>query len=111
MASKSQSQSTFGDDARNHATDGLSEPAAPRRERTGKRAAAAGNRDQSRILESPLPAAKAPPNFDPTSLREALIATAAYYRAERRGFLPGHELEDWLDAEREVDSVGTDPVY
>jgi hypothetical protein len=44
-------------------------------------------------------------------LREALIATAAYYRAERRGFLPGHELEDWLDAEREVDSVGTDPVY
>jgi hypothetical protein len=35
--------------------------------------------------------------------REARIAEAAYWRAERRGFAPGHELDDWLDAEREVD--------
>ena len=35
--------------------------------------------------------------------REARIAELAYLRAERRGFEPGHELEDWLDAEREVD--------
>lgn len=35
--------------------------------------------------------------------REARIAEAAYWRAERRGFAPGHELEDWLHAEREVD--------
>jgi hypothetical protein len=34
--------------------------------------------------------------------RYLLIAEAAYYRAERRGFAPGHELEDWLDAETEV---------
>jgi len=32
----------------------------------------------------------------------AMIAVAAYYRAERRGFAPGAELEDWLDAEVEV---------
>jgi hypothetical protein len=31
-----------------------------------------------------------------------LIAVAAYYRAERRGFEPGWELEDWLKAEAEV---------
>jgi hypothetical protein len=31
-----------------------------------------------------------------------LIAVAAYYRAERRGFEPGCELEDWLNAEAEV---------
>jgi hypothetical protein len=31
-----------------------------------------------------------------------LIAVAAYYRAERRGFEPGSELEDWLNAEAEV---------
>lgn len=31
------------------------------------------------------------------------IAAAAYFRAERRGFEPGHEIEDWLAAEREVD--------
>ena len=29
------------------------------------------------------------------------IATAAYYRAEKRGFAPGAELDDWLEAERE----------
>ena len=32
----------------------------------------------------------------------ALTAERAYFRAERRGFAPGHELEDWLAAEREV---------
>jgi hypothetical protein len=36
-------------------------------------------------------------------MREAMIAEAAYYRAEARGFEAGHELEDWLDAEREID--------
>lgn len=36
--------------------------------------------------------------------RAELIAEAAYLRAEKRGFLPGHELEDWLAAESEVDS-------
>lgn len=30
------------------------------------------------------------------------IAELAYYKAERRGFEPGHELEDWLEAEREL---------
>jgi hypothetical protein len=32
----------------------------------------------------------------------ALIAERAYFRAEKRGFAPGHELEDWLEAEREI---------
>lgn len=35
--------------------------------------------------------------------REARIAEQAYWRAERRGFSPGHELEDWLHAEKDVD--------
>jgi hypothetical protein len=35
--------------------------------------------------------------------REARIAEAAYWRAERRGFAPGHELDDWLEAERSID--------
>jgi hypothetical protein len=38
-------------------------------------------------------------------LRHALIAEAAYLRAERRGFAPGHETEDWLAAEAEVDAL------
>jgi hypothetical protein len=31
-----------------------------------------------------------------------LISEAAYYRAKQRGFEPGHELEDWIQAEAEV---------
>jgi hypothetical protein len=31
-----------------------------------------------------------------------LIAEAAYYRAKQRNFAPGHELEDWIEAESEV---------
>jgi hypothetical protein len=30
------------------------------------------------------------------------IAEAAYFRAQERGFEPGHELEDWVEAESEV---------
>jgi len=33
--------------------------------------------------------------------RDAKIAELAYYRAENRDFEPGHELEDWLEAEQE----------
>ena len=29
-------------------------------------------------------------------------AECAYYKAEARGFEPGHEVEDWLAAEAEV---------
>jgi hypothetical protein len=36
--------------------------------------------------------------------RREMIAQAAYFRAKRRGFAPGHELEDWLIAKSEVDA-------
>lgn len=38
------------------------------------------------------------------------IAMAAYFIAERRGFAPGHELDDWLAAEAEVDGNGLPSV-
>lgn len=46
--------------------------------------------------------------------RREMIAVAAYYRAERRGFLNGEELGDWLEAEAEVEHLleaqaGNDP--
>ena len=37
--------------------------------------------------------------------RRKMIAAAAFYRAEKRGFEPGHEHEDWLLAEREIDTI------
>jgi hypothetical protein len=36
--------------------------------------------------------------------RRAMIAETAYYRAQKRGFDPGHEIEDWLEAEAMVDA-------
>jgi hypothetical protein len=35
--------------------------------------------------------------------RHQMIAVAAYYLAERRGFCPGYEIQDWCAAEQEVD--------
>jgi hypothetical protein len=34
--------------------------------------------------------------------RRNMIARAAYFLAERRNFAPGHEQEDWVAAEAEV---------
>ena len=31
-----------------------------------------------------------------------MVRTAAYYRAQTRGFAPGGDLEDWFAAEAEV---------
>jgi hypothetical protein len=45
--------------------------------------------------------------------RHTMIAQAAYYLAERRGFDPGRELEDWLAAEQAIDAellAGHTPV-
>ena len=36
--------------------------------------------------------------------RQRRIATAAYYRAEKRGFIGGNELQDWLNAEAEIEN-------
>jgi hypothetical protein len=36
--------------------------------------------------------------------RYRMINVFAYYKAEKRGFAPGHMWDDWLAAEREVDS-------
>lgn len=37
--------------------------------------------------------------------RHCMIAEAAYYSSERRGFEPGHELDDWLAAEGHIDAA------
>jgi len=45
-----------------------------------------------------------PPTPALRKAREELIAEAAYLRAASRGFVPGHELDDWLAAEKMVDA-------
>ena len=33
----------------------------------------------------------------------AMIEEAAYFLAQKRNFSPGYELQDWLEAERQID--------
>lgn len=44
------------------------------------------------------------PTFTPRAEGQwhLMIAEAAYYRAEKRGFVAGYSLEDWLVAESEI---------
>jgi hypothetical protein len=37
--------------------------------------------------------------------RDHMIAVAAYYISQRRSMEPGHELEDWLEAEAQIDAA------
>jgi len=41
------------------------------------------------------------PTEPPINL-EAMIAEAAYYKAEKRNFYPGHDIRDWLEAKKEI---------
>ena len=46
-----------------------------------------------------------PESFPPAPPAEEiyrLIQEAAYFKAEARGFVPGVEMQDWLEAEEEV---------
>lgn len=40
-------------------------------------------------------------DIDPDKFRE-MVAEHAYLKAEKRGFVVGHKLEDWLEAEQEL---------
>lgn len=55
------------------------------------------------ILETSAGTPAHPTPVDP-DLRRQMVADAAYFLAERRGFEAGHDLEDWLAAEAMVDS-------
>jgi hypothetical protein len=83
-----------------------------------------GNESQRPLLKSPIPeppvgksAANTPgargniirplflvPHRLTAAERHQRICELAYRRAEQRGFAPGNEIEDWLEAEREVDA-------
>jgi hypothetical protein len=39
--------------------------------------------------------------MDPNKFR-LMVEERAYFKAERRGFTEGHELDDWLEAEQEI---------
>lgn len=45
-----------------------------------------------------------PPRAVSADERHAMVALEAYLHAERRGFEPGNEAQDWAAAEAEVDA-------
>ena len=64
--------------------------------------ASASNANQMK----PLRGIEPPPIVTPIGpdRRQSVIAEAAYYLSEHRGFVPGHELEDWLAAEKQINA-------
>lgn len=50
---------------------------------------------------SSIPAEEILHRWNPNNQHEG-IAVRAYFKAESRGFAPGHALDDWLEAEKEI---------
>ena len=48
------------------------------------------------------------PSMSSQSDKREDIALAAYYRAQMRGFEPGGDMGDWLEAEREILGAGAE---
>ena len=75
----------------------------------GRRASKAAPVDARVPPTAPAGAMPDGPIFMETEQRRAMIAEAAYFRSERRGFEPGHELEDWVAAESDVEHLSPLP--
>lgn len=61
--------------------------------------------DEAKKKASPAKKLVKKPSAPSQEERMRWIATAAYHRAEKRGFAPGYEVQDWLDAEAEIDEL------
>jgi len=60
-------------------------------------------RDASPIVDAPT--SQSSEDQSPEE-RRRLIEEAAYFRAEKRGFMDGSPTADWLEAEAEIDRTG-----
>jgi len=98
---------------RNTAPSAPPQSAAPPSAAPAKAAPASGSPAKARVRQRKSPSSPSPtkdtasPHTEsgkaPPIDRYASIAQAAYFRSQHRGFKPGHEMEDWLAAEAEVD--------
>jgi hypothetical protein len=66
-----------------------------------KKTAASERKDGPGMVSEAASAATS--SIDP-EVRRQMVAAEAYFRAERRGFAAGQEVEDWIAAESVVDS-------
>jgi len=84
-------------------------PQARKHKTPGRRASQAAPVDAPAPRTTPAGAMPDGPTFMEPEQRRAMIAEAAYFRSERRGFEPGHELEDWVAAESDVEHLSPLP--
>ena len=76
-----------------------------------KKTAVAVSKTSSPKAERPAATAKIAPavNIGKTAVthdgRYSMIATAAYFIAEKRGFAGNQEMQDWISGEREIDAM------
>ena len=64
----------------------------------------AESKERRKAPRKAIPATPGPDTRVETSSEDTRrrIAEAAYFRAKERNFEPGHELDDWIAAEKEV---------
>jgi len=92
----------------------VSGSAASKKKKTTRKKTAAPRKAASKVANknaatAKKPAARKARRKAPTpEQRYRLIAEAAFLKAERRGFEGGDTLQDWLEAEQEVESSLTD---
>lgn len=68
---------------------------------------------EKKVAAKAAPRSKKPsgkPTIVAPEQRRQLVQVAAYFIAERRGFGSGREVEDWLEAEAEVERMLTEGV-
>lgn len=65
----------------------------------------ATKRPRKTLTTSPKRSKNAGAASPPTDDLHSMIETAAFYLAAERSFAPGHELEDWLEAERRIKAL------
>ena len=78
--------------------------AGTRRRAKAKTYAPTAEAPSEEAVGSPDGEATTPTSMDPAT-RIEMVSRAAYFRAERRGFTGGSALQDWLDAEAEIDQL------
>lgn len=70
-----------------------------------ERRSVSGDVEAAAPVEDDLPTA--PPPASESAAREARVRLAAYARYEKRGAESGHDVEDWLAAEAEIEAAAT----
>ena len=70
----------------------------------GRKTAASTRKSQARTTTSDETTPASPLGITHEE-RWRMIAEAAYHKAEKRGFLPGHEEHDWRQAEAEINAL------